>query len=231
MNFLIINPLVTEIVLFLICWYSLWIPIVYSRHFLKKDYLSDPTLFSILFGISTVGFFYIGQRWFSVGAVSYRDVIIFSIFLLSFILWFYNSSSKAFPVDNGQEHVPEHAQWSIFDERYIAPKFMEVLFQELFVSGLITILINYDISLMSIILGFSVIFSIMHMPLFLFHSWQWSTFYTVSAFLSAIVFPLSVFLFRYSFFVNISIHWIYFLIAGVVYLHYRNVGHYHGALH
>lgn len=220
-------PLFKELTLFLLCWCVLWAPIIAYRRIWKKSYLTSPVVISILFSLSIIAFFYLGKRWFAVGLISYTEISIFTLFLLALILVFYQNSAQTFPYDHGSEKVPDHALWSVFDERYIPPKFMEIIFQQLFVSGVVTILLDYNFGLWQIVLGFALIFGLMHIPLFLFQTWQWATFYTVSAFCSALIFPMNIFLFRYGFLANITVHWLYYLISGVVYLHNRNALHHH----
>jgi len=103
-----------------------------------------------------------------------------------------------------------------FDIYYIFSKFADILFQQLMILWLISILITSKLSITSIILTFIAIFTLLHIPAFFKHKW-FSLFFIVLSFVGGFILPLLIITLNYGIFFSIILHFSVYLISRLIF--------------
>jgi hypothetical protein len=135
-------------------------------------------------------------------------VIIFHIFLYSYIPKYIKEPKKYF------EKFPERQYLSLSFKRLFS-KSLDILAQQIFIVLLAIFLQSAGLNLIQTILIFSAFFGIAHIPLiFIENSWP-SWYFTFSAILSAVLFPVLIIEIPYGFIYSYIVHWLFYTITAV----------------
>ena len=101
------------------------------------------------------------------------------------------------------------------DFRYLVSKSFEILFQQVLIAVLILMLKEQGFSLDQIILIFSLLFCIVHLPLLKTAGVGFGVFYIFSSIVSAFIFPYLVLEVNHGFIYSYTVHWVFYILAGL----------------
>ncbi len=134
-------------------------------------------------------------------------IVPFLVFLLSMV---FHTKINSFPAS---EQLEKHTQLFDFNQKFIAVKFSEVIFQELMIYALIMILSSKGFSVLEITGIFSVLFPLLHIPIVFFQG-KFGYLYVISSFAGALVLPFIIV--NYGVAYSITLHWLFYPIARIL---------------
>jgi len=100
------------------------------------------------------------------------------------------------------------------DNKYLASKSFEILFQQILIVLLILWLSQLGISIFGIIISFAILFGLGHYYLIYSIGKLFGTIFTVSSIFSAIIFPILIIYVPWGFIYSYFIHWMFYISAG-----------------
>jgi len=135
-------------------------------------------------------------------------VIIFHIFLYHYFPKYIKEPKEYL------EKFPER-QYLLLSFKRLFSKSLDILAQQIFIVLLAIFLQGAGLNLIQTILIFSAFFGIAHVPLiFIENSWP-SWYFTFSAMLSAVLFPVLIIEIPYGFIYSYIVHWLFYTITAV----------------
>ena len=105
----------------------------------------------------------------------------------------------------------------LMDYRYMFSKSFDILFQQLFITVLLLLLISAGLSLPGIIIIFIVLFGTIHIPGIWALGRFFGTYYAVFAVCSGFMFPLVFVSFHDGLVYNYMIHWLFYILSGLAF--------------
>lgn len=100
------------------------------------------------------------------------------------------------------------------DNKYLASKSFEILFQQILIILLILWLSQLGLSVFGIIISFAILFGLGHSYLIYSRGKLFGTIFTVSSIFSAIIFPILIIYVPWGFIYSYFIHWMFYISAG-----------------
>jgi len=100
------------------------------------------------------------------------------------------------------------------DNKYLASKSFEILFQQILIVLLIIWLSKLGFSIMGIIISFAILFGLGHLYLFYSLGKLFGAIFTVSSIFSAIIFTILIIYVPWGFIYSFFIHWMFYISAG-----------------
>lgn len=101
------------------------------------------------------------------------------------------------------------------DHRYLVPKSFEVLFQQLVIVVLTTLLADTGLSLSGVVLAFLGIFGVLHLPMLLIIGTGPGLYYGVASVTLAAAFPLLILRLQSGFLYSYAAHWFFYTVVAV----------------
>ncbi len=101
------------------------------------------------------------------------------------------------------------------DNKYLASKFFEILFQQILIVLLIIWLSKLEFSILGIIVYFTVLFGLGHLYLIYSIGKLFGTIFTIASIFSAIIFPILIVYVPWGFIYSYFIHWMFYISAGL----------------
>lgn len=102
------------------------------------------------------------------------------------------------------------------DFRYLVPKSFEVLFQQLVIAVLATLLAETGLPLPGVVLAFLGIFGVLHLPMLLVIGTGPGLYYSVASVTLAAAFPVLILRLQSGFLYSYAAHWFFYTIVAVV---------------
>lgn len=174
------------------------------------------------FLIATLLVIYSHHNYFSplqqVGVVP--GLILIGLFILNPLIYWYARKKLEHPTDliernNSQNFIK-------LDYRYLASKTCEIMFQQTCIIILVLLLEKAGLSLIQIMVSFSLLFSLAHFPLLLTGQHSWALYYIIFSALSGFIFPPLILKLPSGFIYSFIVHWLFYTLAGVGFWIYFN---------
>jgi hypothetical protein len=103
------------------------------------------------------------------------------------------------------------------DIRYLFAKSFEIVFQQLLIIALVSILKHADIETLFIYITFSLLFGSLHLPLMKIRGKRFGMYFSIAAFTSGFFFPYFIIHFSNGYVYSYMLHWGFYLVTGFIY--------------
>jgi len=211
LNAKIVVDFFVAVAIFSAAWFVL---VALSRK--RINYISHSLFFIIYFAIFSFIFlftFWDKLRWVIIGFRPELFIPIVFVLFLNFAAYYLGRRFLKKPKKFIKENPYEYS--ILMDYRYILPKAMEILFQQIFIVLLTLTLFDTGFTLTGAIIVFAVIFGLMHLPLIKSIGKFFGEYYSIFAALSAVVFPTLIIKFEYGFVYTYSIHLLFYTLSSL----------------
>lgn len=103
------------------------------------------------------------------------------------------------------------------DIRYLFAKSFEIVFQQLLIIALVSILKHANIETLFIYITFSLLFGSLHLPLMKIRGKRFGMYFSIAAFISGFLFPYFIIRFSNGYVYSYMLHWGFYLVTGFIY--------------
>jgi len=158
----------------------------------------------------------------NLGLVMMYLLVLFSS--IAIIYSVFRAKLKA-PKDMIEKYGKADAEFLFMNLPYVIVKTVEIAFQQLFVTILVLLLHqNLGMNFLELTLYFLVFFGVVHFLLLFFMDIKFVLLYSIAAMLASFIFPFMILNIQYGLVYNYIIHWMFYLISGMlVWLYYNFV--------
>lgn len=207
-----------DIVIWLILWALVWIiewEFLFNR--LKIDYVKRYVLTAVYFLFATF------ITWTLFPSVSglfrelsfYDLVILIFFFIINIVIYHITPMLLTKPL-LFLKKFPFH-QWLSLDYRFMFSKSFEILFQQFAIGALVVKLGEVGLTPGGIVLFFAIFFALVHAPLIWLDNLEWGLYFTFSALLSAVAFPVLILTFSNGIVWSYIVHWLFYTVSSIVF--------------
>lgn len=211
------NNLFIFIIVWLTVWAVVWIPafMLFKR---EMTYINRWIFFSCYFAIASVLSYFVFKTNLSL-IFQYDSNFPWGIIIVGYgiILCSYALAPHFFkrPTELIKKSPSEY--FIYLDFRTVLPKTTEIIFQQLLIIALTLRLSQEGYSVGGIIVAFAIFFGVVHMGMFKTDPKFWAWFFTISAVISAFIFPVLILKFEYGFVYSFLIHLLFYIPTGVLF--------------
>lgn len=210
-----------HIVLWIIVWAAVWIPCFF---WFKRGatYINRSVFFSLYFTISSVIAILIFKTYISPVLLINSNFPKVAIIVTFGIIIFTYALAPHFlqrPDDLIAKSPSEHFLY--LDFRYLAPKIFEIIFQQIMIVALTIMLSQIGLNVVAIVAVFAVLFGFAHVGIFKTDGKFWGWFFTITATISAFIFPVLILKVEYGFVYSFILHLLFYIPSGVIFWTYQ----------
>lgn len=217
----------SETIIRICIWLTLWIIVkgIFYRFFERgESYVKNPLRTSIYFlGASCVVYLLFSSEVVPfLSTITFKSRIILLFFLLGAFLY-YKLFDAYLHLRGVKRH---HLLLAQISQKYLFSKLFDVLFQQLEIIVLVSLLQSLNVSFNVIVCIFAILFSLLHIPLIKLKGRNFGIYFTLSAVISAFVFPYYILFVPGGVLYSFMIHITFYLFSGVIangVSHYRTL--------
>ncbi len=211
-----------DLMLWFIVWISVW---AFFLLYLIKHGISYTKGFwktSLYFlGAIFLPLIFFGDKINSIVQIdnNFPTFTILATFLFTLVIYYV--APKILKRPNNLIRNSPNAFFLLLDFRYLISKTFEIIFQQVGIIILIVILLELELSLSMIIFMFAILFGGAHIGLFKTEGKFWGSYFFIFSIFSAFLFPILILNVNYGFIYAFIVHWIFYIISGVVFWIYE----------
>lgn len=203
-----------KILVWILCW--IFIKGIFYA-FSKKGflYIKQYKGITLYFFLASIVVYWIFQTdiTFLVSKVNIQDVILLTIFFIVI-----SSIYLISPLIFTKKQLDSNAlALTKMDLRYLFAKSFEIVFQQLLIIALVSILKHAGIETLFIYITFSVLFCSLHLPLMKIRGKRFGMYFSIAALISGFFFPYFITHFSNGYVYSYMLHWGFYLVTGFIY--------------
>lgn len=207
-----------EIYFKILVWVLCWVVIKGVFYIFSNRgylYIQQYKLITIYFILSSTSVYWLFQKdiLFLVSQITSKDISLLSIFLTC-IAGVYLISPIVF---THKQLAANALALTKMDLRYLFAKSFEIVFQQLLIIALVSILMQFGITNLLIYITFSLLFGILHLPLMRIRGKRFGIYFSLAAFISGFLFPYLILHFLSGYIYSYMLHWGFYIITGILY--------------
>jgi hypothetical protein len=203
-----------------VLWFLVFITIFYMSYLLletkKIRYKSRMNLNTAYYCACTFVLFYSIKgkiSWF----IDISYIALVSLFVyITLNIFLVNKINRLFPIPKKIAGSKNSPYFFRFTKNFVITKFSDILFQQLMIVWLLTILMSEGLDFNQIRLSFTVIFTIFHIPGFIKNR-LYALFFILASFCGGIIIPWMIIYLKSGIIFSIMLHWSVYLAGRIIF--------------